>query len=256
MKPQNPYTEISTFDEAGITIRGKDLVRDLIGEVNFTQMIYFHILGRMPTPGQMRVLDAVLVTLVDHGVLATVGARMVYMSSPEAIQAAIATGIMGLGSQFGGVMEITGQHLETIMNATDGAQAAADIVASYRADKKPVPGFGHPHHKPEDPRTPKLLAVADQEGVAGAHVQALHTLAAAVDAAMGKHITINATAAMAALLGDIGVPGSIMRGFAAISRTPGIVGHLLEEQRHPAAYSIGMKAQELVPYTGSMPVQN
>jgi citrate synthase len=95
--------------------------------------------------------------------------------------------------------------------------------------------------------------VDEKEGVAGAHVKALHTLAAAVDAAMGKHITINATAAMAALLGDIGVPGSIMRGFAAISRTPGIVGHLLEEQQHPAAYSIGMQAQEMVPYTGTIP---
>ena len=235
---------------------GTCFMDDLIGEVNFSQMIYLHILGRLPTPQQTRVLDAALVTLVDHGVMASVGARMVYMASPDAIQSAIATGILGMGSQFGGVMEVIGRHLEQIIEAADGDEAAADIVAQYRSKREPVPGFGHPHFRPEDPRTAKLLQVAEREGLSGRYVAALQRLSKAVDASLGKHITINATSAIAALLGEIGVPWTIMRGFAAISRTPGIVGHLFEEQTQPAAYAIGMKAQEMVPYVGEFPTKS
>lgn len=245
-------TRISTFDEKGATIRGKSLVDDLIGEVSFTQMIYLHILGQMPTPPQVRLLDAVLVTLVDHGVMASVGARSVYMASPEAIQGAIAAGILGLGSQFGGVMEEIGRNLETIVAAPDPEVAASAIVAGYRSARQSIPGFGHPDFRPEDPRTIKLLQVAEREGMAGAHVAALRTLAKAVDTNLGKHITINATAGIAALLGELGVPWKIMRGFAAISRTPGVVGHLYEEITSPSAYRIGMMAQEAVRYVGDI----
>ena len=255
MKTPALSTRISTFDEKGATIRGKSLVDELIGEVSFTQMIYLHILGKMPTPAQARVLDAVLVTLVDHGVMASVGARVVYMASPESIQGAIAAGILGLGSQFGGVMEEIGRNLEAIVAAPDADAKAGEIVSAYRLAKQSVPGFGHPNFRPEDPRTPKLLQVAEREGLAGQHVAALRSLASAVDANLGKHITINATAAIAALLGELGVPWRIMRGFAAISRTPGVVGHLYEEQTHPAAYRIGVMAHEMVPYVGDVPTQ-
>ena len=250
MQVEKPTTSISTFDENGITIRGKSLVDDLIGEVTFSEMIYFHILGCMPTTAQTRILDAVLVTLVDHGMLGSVGARMVYMGSPDFIQGAVAAGILGMGNQFGGVMEQIGHHLEEIIAASDAGAKAGEIVAKYRSARQPVPGFGHPHHRPEDPRTPKLLRVAETQGVPGRHIAALRTLAAAVDTAIGRHITINATAGMAALLGEIGVPSSIMRGFAAISRAPGIVGHIYEEQQRPAGYYIGMMAQESIAYEG------
>lgn len=250
MQTEKPTTSISTFDEKGATIRGKSLVDDLIGEVTFTQMIYFHILGRMPTPAQTKILDAVLVTLVDHGILGGLGARMVYMGSPDSIQGAIAAGVLSMGSQFGGVQEQVGRHLEEIIAAPDPDNKAREIVAAYRAAKRPLPGFGHPHFRPEDPRTPKLLKVAEAQGVPGKHIAALRALAKAADAALGKHITINATAAMAALLGEIGVPWKIMRGFAAISRAPGIVGHIYEEQQRPAAHYIGTLAQESIAYVG------
>lgn len=246
-------TRISTYDEHGVTIRGKSLVDDIIGEMTFTQMIYLQILGKVPTPSQVRVLDAVLVTLVDHGLSAALGARLVYMASPDALQGAIATGILSMGSQFGGVMEEIGRNLLRIKDAADPDAEAAAVVAGYRAAKATVPGFGHPHHKPEDPRTIKLLQVAEQEGLCGAHVDALRRLARAVDASLGKHITINATAGIAALLGELGVPWRVMRGFAAISRTPGIVGQLLEEQSRPVAFKLAMMAHEAVPYAGEVP---
>ena len=253
MRVDKPITEISTFDETGIYIRGKSLVDDLIGEVTFTEMIYFQILGKVPTEGERRILDAVLVTLVDHGMLGAVGARMVYMGAPDFIQGAVAAGILGMGNQFGGVMEQVGSHLDEVIQAPDPDKKAREIVERYRSQRKPVPGFGHPHHRPEDPRTQKLLAVAEDAGVPGKHIAALRTIGRAVDDAVGKHITINATAGLAALLGEIGVPSSIMRGFACISRAPGIVGHIYEEQQCPAGYYIGMLAQESVAYTGTIP---
>ena len=253
MRNATPTTEISTLDENGIYIRGKSLVDDIIGEISFTQMIYFHILGRMPTDGERKILDAVLVTLVDHGIAASLGARLVYLGAPDAIQGAIATGILQLGSQFGGVMELIGGLLEEIIASDDQDAKAREIVARYRSSKKPVPGFGHPDHRPEDPRTPKLLAVAEQAGVPGKYIAALKTLARAVDESLGKHITINATSGMAALLGEIGVPCRIMRGFAAISRAAGIVGSIHEEIQRPVAFHMTRLAQETVKFTGPLP---
>jgi len=253
MKTKPLSTRISTLDEQGVTIRGKDLVDELIGEVTFTQMIYLEILGRMPTPGQVRVLDALLVTLMEHGIGAALGSRLVYMCSPESIQGAIAAGILSMGSQFGGVMEGIGRDLEAIVAAPDADAEAARIVAGYRAARQSVPGFGHPHHRPEDPRTIKLLKVAEEEGLSGRYIAALRALAKAVDASLGKHITINATAGIAALLGELGVPWRIMRGFAAISRAPGIVGHIYEEITQPAAFQLMSIAQDAVPYVGDIP---
>ena len=250
MKTEKPTTMISTFDEKGSTIRGKNLVDDLIGEVTFTDMIYFYILGRMPTPAQTKILDAVLVTLVDHGMLGALGARLVYRSSPDSLQGAVAAGMLGVGSQFGGVMEQVGRHLEELIAAEHPDAKAREIVTAYRSSKRPLPGFGHNDFRPDDPRTPKLLAVAEGAGVPGKHIAALRALARAVDSVVGKHITINATAGMAALLGELGVPWKIMRGFALISRAPGLVGHIYEEQQRPAAGYIGRLAQESVPYTG------
>lgn len=253
MQTEKPTTLISTFDETGATIRGKNLVDDLIGEVTFTDMIYFYILGRMPTRAETRILDAVLVTLVDHGMLGAASARMVYRGAPESIQGAVAAGLLGVGSQFGGVMEQVGRHLEEIIAAPDPDAKSREIVTGYRSAKKPLPGFGHIDFRPEDPRTPKLLKVAEDAGVPGKHIAALRTLALAVDTVVGRHVTINATAGMAALLGEIGVPWKIMRGFAVISRAPGIVGHIHEEQQRPAAGYMGRLAQVGIPYAGEKP---
>jgi citrate synthase len=92
---------------------------------------------------------------------------MVYMGSPDSIQGAIAAGILSMGSQFGGVQEQVGRHLEEIIAAPDPDTKAREIIAAYQAAKQPLPGFGHPHHRPEDPRTQKLLKVAEAEGVPG-----------------------------------------------------------------------------------------
>jgi citrate synthase len=207
----------------------------------------------MPSPAQTAVVDACLVTLVEHGLTpSAIATRLVYSSANEAMQGAVAAGLLGVGSQFVGTVEGCAALLTRMLLAADGNEAEAKrIVAEFRAGKRPIPGFGHPLHKPDDPRTPRLLGIAKDTGVAGRYVAALETLARAVDAGYGKHITINATGAVAAALGDCGVPVEIMRGFAILARCAGLVGHVHEEQKRPAMRALWEAADRAVPYDGA-----
>ena len=248
-----PTTKIARHTASAIYIRGASLVDELIGKLTFTEMMYFQLLGVRPTPAQTKILDAVLVTLMEHGLTpSAIATRLIYDSCPEAVQAAVAAGLLGVGSTFIGTMEGCAKNLEEILAApTAEATRAKAIAKRFREEKKPIPGFGHPHHKPDDPRSPRLLALAEEAGVPGHHVRALRLLAVEVDAAWGRHLTINATGAIAALLGEIGVPREVARGVAVVSRAAGLVGHIREEQLDPSARHIWDVVSENVPYAGA-----
>jgi citrate synthase len=249
--PKPPATRIARHTPDAIYVREANLVDELIGKLSFTEMMYFQLMGRRPSAAQTRILDAVLVTLMEHGLTPSViAARMVYDSSPESIQSAVAAGLLCVGSTFVGTMEGCAKLLEEMLAAPEGeaAQRAKAIAERHRSAKLPLPGFGHPIHKPDDPRSPRLLALAEEAGVPGRHIRALRTLAAQVDAVYGRHITINATGAIAALLGEIGIPQPVMRGIAVVSRAAGLVGHIREEQLDPAARHIWQRVEEQVPY--------
>ncbi len=250
-----PTTGISTTTADQIWVRGKDLVQDLMGELSFTEMILFHLLHQRPTRAQTVLLDAVLVTLMEHGLTpSAIATRLIYDSAPEAMQAAVAAGIMGVGSTFIGTMEGCARNIEELLAAPEGVEARARAIAErHRAERKPMHGFGHPYHKPDDPRTPRLFAIAEAQGVQGRHIAALKVLATEVDRAYGRHLTINATGAVAALLGEIGIPQPIMRGIAVISRAAGLVGHIAEEQQRPAARFIWEHVEHAIPYDGETP---
>jgi citrate synthase len=248
----NPTTKIARHTTDAIYVRGASLVDDLIGKLSFTEMMYFQMLGVRPTPAQAKILDAVLVTLMEHGITpSAIATRLIYDSCPEALQAAVAAGLLGVGSTFIGTMEGCAANLEEMLAAPgDEPDVARAIAQRFRAAKRPIPGFGHPHHKPDDPRSPRLLAVAEQAGVPGRHIRALRLLAQEVDAAWGRHLTINATGAVAALLGEIGIPQPVMRGIAVVSRAAGLVGHIREEQLDPSARTIWNAAADAIPYAG------
>jgi citrate synthase len=253
-----PTTKIAHHTTEKIFIRGESLVDDLIGRLTFTEMMYFQLLGAKPTAAQAKILDAVLVTLMEHGITpSAIVSRLIYDSCPEGVQAAVAAGLLGVGSTFIGTMEGCAENLEEILGAgqdaggVDGEAARAKAIAQrVRAAKKAIPGFGHPHHRPDDPRSPRLLAVAEEAGVPGRHIRALRLLAKEVDAAWGRHLTINATGAVAALLGEIGIPQEVMRGVAVVSRAAGLVGHIREEQLEPSARHIWNVVSDAVPYAG------
>jgi len=249
--PERPTTRIATSTPEDVFIRGQSLCRDLIGHLTFTEMLFFQILGRRPTPAQTRLVDACLVTLMEHGLTpSALASRLVYSSAPEAMQSGVAAGILAVGSRFVGTTEGCGLLLKELAArpAADRAQAAQAMARDHKARRQAVPGFGHPLHKPDDPRALRLLELARQEGVTGVHVAAVELLARAVDDAAGKHITLNATGAIAAVLADCGVPVEVLRGFAIIARAAGLVGHLHEEQQQPAMRTIWETAEQAIPY--------
>ncbi len=237
-------TRIATSNATSIVVRGEDLC-ELIGKLSFTEMLWLQILGVRPSAAQVAVVDACLVALIEHGLTpSAIAARLVYSSAPEAMQGAVAAGLLGVGGQFVGTAEGCARLLARIASAADPAGEAARVVAEHKA----LPGFGHDVHKPDDPRTPRILAVAREQRIAGKHVAALELLSTTLDTAKQRHITINATGAIAAVLADAGVPPEVVRGFALIARCAGLVGHVHEEQQAPAMRSMWAAAEHAVPY--------
>src|SRR3546814_5628437 len=159
---------------------------------------------------------------------------------------------MAVGSSFVGTMENCSQLLDRILKADDAQAEALAIVQAHRDARKPLAGFGHHLHKPDDPRSIKLLALARAEPeLEGKWLGALELLARTVDSVYGRHITINATGAVAALLGEIGVSTQLMRGLAVISRAVGMVSHVAEEQQCPSGRCIWVTIDREIPYVGA-----
>jgi citrate synthase len=249
MKP-TPTTELCAHSLTGMSYRDKDLVNDLIGERTFTDVMFTQIMGRTPRAVDLRITDAVLITLMEHGLTpSAIATRLIYMSAPENLQGAVSAGILAVGSQFVGTMENCSQLLKKVLESTNPEQTATEIALQHKSSRQHLPGFGHHLHKPDDPRSLKLIQLAQKEaGLSQEHVNALLLLGKAVDDVFAKHITINATGAVAALLGEIGVPTELMRGFAVISRAAGLVSHIAEEQRIPSGRYIWETIDETIPY--------
>ena len=242
-------TRIATSDATSITVLGRDLVSEIVGHRSFTETFFFLVRRRFPEAGETAILDACLVTMMEHGLNPSVlVARLVADSVPDQAQVAIGAGVMAIGDVFAGTMEGCARLLRAGLDAPDPDAYCRTVVAEHRAARRPLPGFGHRSHKPDDPRTPRLLEVARGAGAEGRAIALIAALGRAVDAAAGRHVTINATGAVAALLLEIGFPVGAMRGTAVVARAGGLVGHLLEERETRAARHLWDLARETIPY--------
>lgn len=242
-------TAIGSSTADTITVAGRDLPSEVMGRLSLTELAYLLLAGRDPTPGERLVLDAVLVSLADHGLTpSALAARLTYTGAPEAPQAAVAAGLLGAGSVFLGPAGDTAQWLwDTLAGTTEAddevlrALAAGAVAARLDAGMR-VPGLGHPIHKAGDPRTPRLYELAAEAGVLGPHLRLLREVAIAQEAATGRPLPVNGAGAAGAALVDVGVPPGSVRGFVLIARTAGLVAHLAEE----AAQPIGRRLYEEV----------
>lgn len=249
-----PTTALSHHNHSDIFYRDRSLVNDIIakGETpDFVAISAWHILGRELSQPELRVLNAILITMMEHGLTpSAITTRSIYMSAPENLQGAVAAGLMAVGSSFVGTVENNARLLNKIVSAPkeERAKLAADIVRDHRERRDFVPGFGHHLHKPDDPRALRLLEIAEENDLFGEHCEALKLVAAEMDAQAGKHITINATGAVSALLGEMKVPVELMRGFCVLGRTSGLVAHIAEEQKRPTGRFIWDLVDKAVPY--------
>jgi citrate synthase len=244
--PEYP-TALGAADRETITLLGQDLAHDVMGSVGFGELAYWLATQRRPTPGQTRVFEAVLAALADHGFTPTaIVTRLTYLSAPDSIQGALAAGLLGGGSRFLGVTEDTGRFLHDLLSSMDSLPAGDDgwdaialaTVKAQRAEGRFVPGLGHHVHKDGDPRTPRLMAIATEEGLFGPHLSLFAAIGRVHPQVLGRTLPLNGAGVCGAALADLDLPVELLRGFALLARTAGLIGQLAEELRHPVANEI------------------
>jgi len=242
------HSEIAYSSADRIVVRGHDLV-DLIGNVPLGDMAFLELKGRLPTSQESTVFNAITVTLVEHGMTpSTIAARMTYLGAPESLQGAVAAGILGLGSRYGGSVEDIARILQTSLAATtagaDLRQVARDVVDEYRSARRLIPGIGHPEHKDVDPRVPRLFEVAAANGLSGRHVELVRLIGDEASSALGRSLPVNATGAIGAIASELEIPWQVCRGLAVMARAIGLVAHLQEEVADPMATEIWSRVEE------------
>lgn len=253
MTKQAPKTYLCKHLDDAIYYRDLNLVEDVLGKRGFVDIATRQITGRDMTPGEIEMIEAVMIATMEHGFTpSAIAARSIYMSSPENLQAGVAAGLLGVASQFVGTMENCAQLLADIVALPEAERPsrARHIVDGHRAARRHLPGFGHHLHRPDDPRAARLLELQAERGLARASASALRLLAATIDEVYGRHVTINATGAAAAIFSDLEIPVAVMRGFAVISRAAGLVAHLAEEQREPTGRYIWDLVDRDIPHGG------
>jgi citrate synthase len=252
-QPVAPVTHISQAFPDRVEVRGRDLAGDLMGRLSFTE--YFHLLltGREPTEDQRFFLDLLLVSIADHGMMPTnVAARMTFAADPGSLQGAVAAGILGCGPVLLGTSEECARLLEEaqakVAVGGEPAAVAADVARALHASGGKMPGFGHPVHRPLDPRAERILELADARGVSGPHVLLARCLRDSVAEAWGKPLTMNVSMPIAAVMLDLEFPSSAVKAVPILARTAGLLAHLAEEQEHPLGFLMARKAEEAVEY--------
>jgi len=243
-------TELSTYDADSVTVRGQEL-SGMMGETGFGAAVYLLWTGDEPSEGEARLVDAALCSLMVHGRTPhALAARLTYLSEPDSLQGAVASGLLGVGSRFVGSMQECAEVLRELVAEDDPEAALEAVVAAYRERGDPFPGIGHPFHDPVDPRARRLFEIAEEEGVAGDGVALLRALQAAFEEATGLDLPVNVTGAIAAVATDLGLSPTAARGLAILSRTAGLVAAVLEEQDRPIARDVWSYAEERTEYVG------
>jgi citrate synthase len=250
--PPEPVTRIAQGYADRVEVRGHDLA-ELMGTVSFTE--YFHLLltGRKPTEEQRFFLDVLLVAIAEHGMMpSNVAARVTLAADPGSLQGAVAAGILGCGPVVlgtAGPCAALLQHAQARVEAGEAPDAVVgDVAQGIHAAGEKIPGFGHPVHHPLDPRAERILELADERGVSGAHVQLARALRDAVAETWGKPLTMNVSMPIAAVLLDLGFPRSSVKAIPILARTASLLAHLEEEQESPVGLLMAERADEAVEY--------
>jgi len=243
-KAGDPISRISQAHADRVEVRGRDLTGDVMGRLGFTA--YFHLLltGEEPTEDQRFFLDLLLVAIAEHGMMPTnVAARMTLSADPESLQGAVAAGILGCGPVILGTAEACARLLERARERDPG-----ELAREIRAAGEKLPGFGHPVHKPLDPRAERILELADERGVAGEHVALARAFREAAAEAWGRPMTMNVSMPIAAVMLDLGFPVSTVKSVPILARTASLLAHLAEEREQPIGFLMAGAAEDAISY--------
>jgi len=248
---------ISSSNEDTILVRGRDLCAELIGRISFTDHTWLLITGQLPNDAQRRVLDATLVAIAEHGLVPSVQAsRMTLAAAPEALQGAVAAGILGCGSVILGATQNAGHMLHDVVTRAGSAAveaAAKEVLGDYRTVQRAIPGYGHPLHKTADPRVARLFEVAAAVGCRGRYVEAAIAVERVLPDVMGKALAMNVSVAIPAVLLDAGFPPNALKGVPILARTASLLAHLLEEQARSIGFVLSHAGAAAIDYDGPAP---
>ena len=246
-------TSLGRAESDRVTVRGHSLESDLIGNVTFTDMTSLILLHRWPFPEERRMLDAMLVSLIEHGMIGpVVASRLIYSNAPEAIQGAVAGALLAAGSLHLGTSELCARMLQEALAGapeTPPADLAGRIVDGRLERGERIYGVGHSVHSGGDPRADRLFAVARETGVFGLHCELIEEIGRATSERHGKLRPVNVTGALAAITSDLGLVWQLAKSFALIGRTLGALGHILEEVEDPSAPEIKRLITSSTEYT-------
>lgn len=253
-RPGPAVTSICHAEADRIEVRGRDLTGDLMGRIGFTE--YFHLLltGREPSEQQRFFLDLLLVAIAEHGLVPTVQtARMTLAADPDSLHGAVAAGILGAGPVILGTAELCGKLLveaqEQIAAGGDRDTIVRAMASAIRASGGKAPGFGHPLHKPVDPRAERILQLADERGVSGTHVALARAFRDAVAEAWGRPLVMNVSMPIAAVLLDLDFAPTMIKAIPILARTASLLGHLAEEKERPIGFLMAAAAEDAVAYS-------
>lgn len=244
-------TRLSTHDGESITVRGRDLTSEIMGELDFGSAYAHLVTGDVPSPAERRLVNAMLSSLMVHGTTPhAIATRLTLLSEPNSTQGAVASGLLGVGSRFAGAMEQCARDLQAVAAADDPEAAVVELADAYRESGERFAGIGHPEFDPVDPRAQRLFSLAEEADVAGEHVDLLHDLQSAFEASAGRHLPINVTGAIGALSSDMDLPPEAARGFAIVSRAAGLVAEVIEERESPIAMDVWQSVDDKMTYVG------
>ncbi|HZA59985.1 MAG TPA: citryl-CoA lyase [Solirubrobacterales bacterium] len=237
----------------GVEVRGRDLTSELMGELSFTEYFYLLLTGREATEEQRFFLDLLLVAIAEHGMMPTnVAARMTLAAEPRALQGAVAAGILGAGPVLLGTSEACAQLLaEAQARVETGEQpeaVAKEMVAKGKAAGERLPGFGHPVHKPTDPRAERIIQLAEEHGIAGRYLELAKAFGTAVNEGRERPLTLNISMPMAAVMLDLGFDADTVKAVPLLARTAGLLAHLAEERKNPVGFHMAKAAEDSVVY--------
>jgi citrate synthase len=238
---ERPVTRISRAYPDRVEIRGRDLTGDLMGRLTFTEHFHLLLTGREPTEDERYFLDLLLVAIAEHGLMPTnVAARMTLAADPDALQGAVAAGILGAGP----VVLGTAEECARLLQEPDPVEAVRQL---HRSGAR-VAGFGHPVHKPADPRAERILELADERGVSGEYVGRARRVREAVTEVWGRPLTMNVSLPIAAVALDLGYPPETVKAIPILARTASLLAHLAEERSHPVGLRLAQAAEAAVDY--------
>ena len=252
-KATAPVSHICQAFPDRVEVRGRDLCGDVMGRLSFSEYFYLLLTGDEPTDDQRYFLDLVLVAIAEHGMMPTnVAARMTLAADPASLQGAVAAGILGCGPVILGTAEVCARVLAEaqarVLAGGRPAAVAGEMARAIHAAGNRAPGFGHPVHRPLDPRAERILELADARGISGPHVQLARDFGVAVAEAWGKPLTMNVSMPIAAVMLDLGFPAASVKAIPVLARTAGLLAHLAEEQQQPIGFLMAARAEEAIAY--------